>query len=60
MAKFCLSIAANDLVCFGLFKEELVLFGSSLLAESDEEHASVEAIGSGFADEFIGSLEFIS
>lgn len=36
-----------------------MLFGGTLLTESDEEHAGVETVGSGLADEVVCHLIFI-
>src|SRR6186713_3192307 len=54
-----LSVTADDLVGLGLFEEQLVLLRRALFTQGHQEHAGMEAVRCGLADEIIGGLELV-
>lgn len=76
MAQLRLRVAADDLIFLSALEEELVLFGSALLPESnldaqldvsaqslglhtDQEHAGVQPIRRGLADQVISRMQLL-
>ncbi|KAI7515060.1 acyl-CoA oxidase [Hortaea werneckii] len=54
VAELGLSVTADVAVLLGVAQEALVLLGGALVAQGDEEHALVQAIGTGLGDELVG------
>ena len=57
VAELRLRVAANDLVVFRLVEEKLVLLGSALVPQRDQEHRRVESIWTWLANKAVGGLE---